>query len=117
MLSSVLKRLFPSLVEGIDTTLLHNLQSDGQHCSFDLKFESKEDMNTMMFYIMGLHHDKTVHLHLKMVGNDTLQVVVEHKPDASKDLLEILVYDICDQANKVSAIHLPSSSQLPTIRL
>lgn len=102
MFTTALKKLFPSLMEAVDTSCLQNLKSDGSSCSFTLNFKNQEGLNDVMFHTLGLHHPATVHLHLRAIDANNLSVTIEHAPGTSAELLEILIWDICDKVKAVS---------------
>ena len=97
MFSAITKLFHSSSLDEPKKTALRSLEFEGHSCNFYIDFKNLEDANTMMFEILGMQHEKTIHTIIK-IEKTSLSVSVQHE---SEDNINYLVEEICRKAIKI----------------
>lgn len=97
MFSSINKFFLSSSLDEMKRNALRELVSEGHSCNFFIDFDHVDDANTMMFEILGMQHEKTIHTIIK-IEKTSLSVSVQHE---LQDNINCFVEEICRKAIKI----------------
>lgn len=100
MFTALQRYLLSNRLEVDNRTALRDFSAEG-HCSkFCIDFKTIEDANTLMFEILTIQHEKTVHTILRMEGN-TLYVSIEHPVSSDQKAIAEMILEIDRRAKKI----------------
>jgi hypothetical protein len=96
MFAAITKYFHSSSTDEPKKTALRSLSFEGHSCNFFLDFNSPEDANGMMFDILGMQHEKTVHTIIR-IEKTSLSVSIQHNINSDDD---DGVIDLVDRIDK-----------------
>ena len=100
---NILTKFFPSSSLDSDegnSNALRDYSSEGHFVNFAIDFDSPADANTMMFSILEMQHEKTIHAILK-IEQTTLLVSIQHSDPEDQNSVHMLIKDINRKALKI----------------
>lgn len=97
MFSSINKFFHSSSLDEMKKNTLRELVSEGYSCKFFIDFDNTDHANFMMFEILGMQHEKTIHTIIKL-EKTSLSVSIQHE---LKDNINYFVEEICRKAIKI----------------
>jgi hypothetical protein len=95
-----LQRYVISQSLGNKRSCLQNLNTEGNCSTFSVELKSTEKVNALMFDILTIQHDKTVHTVLRM-EHKTLHVSIEHCNTSDEKSVASLIEEIDRMARKI----------------
>jgi hypothetical protein len=95
MFSAITKLFHSSSLDEPKKTALRSLEFEGQSCNFYIDFKNLEDANTMMFEILNMQHEKTVHTIMR-IEKTSLSVSIQHNVNTDDDGM----IDLIDRIDK-----------------
>jgi len=95
MFASITKFFHSSGLDEPIKTALHDLSFEGPFCNFFIDFKNIELANSMMFFVLNMEHEKTVHTIIR-IEKTSLSVSIQHNINTDHDS----VIDFVDKIDK-----------------
>jgi hypothetical protein len=97
---SLLSKFFLSSSLDVHSNALRDYSSEGHFVNFVIDFDSNAHANAMMFSILEMQHEKTIHAILK-IEQTSLSVSIQHSSLEDQNSVMALVSDINRKAIKI----------------
>jgi len=83
-----------------ESNALRDYSSEGHFVNFAIDFENKTDANTMMFSVLEMQHEKTIHAIMR-IEQATLFVSIQHSNIEDQNSVMTLISEINRKAIKI----------------